>query len=96
MSHVSSMLVISRRMLLLFLHFVKEKNHPVFHLASQKGALVTYLISFDNIFVCMNCGISCETAARIVALHLAVTRDGNPTRFLCGVDVGVDEVLTSR
>jgi len=43
----------------------------------------------------MNCGISCETAARIVALHLAVTHDGSPTRFLCYVDVGVDEVLTS-
>jgi len=44
----------------------------------------------------MNCGISCETAARIVALYLAVTHDGKPTRFLCDVDVGVDEVLTSH
>jgi len=29
-------------------------------------------------------------------LHLAVTHDRNPTRFLCGVDVGADVVLTSR
>ena len=37
---------------LLFLLFVQEKHHPVFHLASQEGALVPYLVSFDNVFVC--------------------------------------------
>jgi len=35
-----------------FFYFIEEKDYPTLRLASQKGDLVSYLVSFHGIFVC--------------------------------------------